>query len=179
MTALPKQYQWLAKEPGPRILTEGLKTYGTIEQPGAGDNPSILAWAKRVGLEKVYRDDATAWCGLWMSYVALQAGWDDPVNPLWARNWLDWGVERPKGTPMLGDVAVFECGKGGHVGVVVGEDAAAIHCLGGNQSDRVMIKRIAKKRLLGVRRCPWRVNEPANVRRVFLAGTGALSINEA
>ena len=176
---LPKKYQWLNSEPGPRLLTEGLKTYGTIETPGPDDNPSILAWARAVGLEKVYRDDATAWCGLWMAYVARQAGWDDPVNPLWARNWLTWGVARDKSTPMLGDVVVFSRGNGGHVGICVGDDSTAIHCLGGNQSDRVMIKRIAKARLLGVRHCPWRVNQPSNVRRITLAATGGLSTNEA
>ena len=60
-----------------------------------------------------------------------------------------------------------------------GEDAQAFHVLGGNQSDRVMIKRIAKNRLLGARRCPWRINQPAAVRPVVLAANGALSTNEA
>ena len=80
---------------------------------------------------------------------------------------------------MLGDVLVFARGKSGHVGIYVGEDASAFHVLGGNQSDRVMIKRIAKARLLGVRRCPWRINQPGNVRVVRLSGGGSLSTNEA
>jgi hypothetical protein len=42
-----------------------------------------------------------------------------------------------------------------------------------------MIKRIAKNRLLGIRRCPWRVNEPVNVKPVKLAASGSLSTNEA
>ncbi len=174
---LPKQYRWLADEPGPRILVEALKTYGTVEKPGPGSNPSIMAWAKAAGLERVYRADSTAWCGLWAAYVALQAGWEPPVNPLWARNWLSWGSPAP--APMLGDVLVFSRGSSGHVGLYVGEDATAFHVLGGNQSDRVMIKRIDKKRLLGARRCPWRINQPAGVRPVALAATGALSTNEA
>jgi hypothetical protein len=65
------------------------------------------------------------------------------------------------------------------VGLYVGEDVSAYHVLGGNQSDRVMIKRIAKNRLLGIRRCPWRVNEPVNVKPVKLAASGSLSTNEA
>lgn len=175
---LPAQYAWLAKEPGPRLLVEAVKTYGTIEKPGPGNNPSILQWAEEVGLDRVYRADSTAWCGLWMSYVAKQAGWDDPYNPLWARNWLNWG--KPVREAKLGDVLVFSRGSNsGHVGIYVGEDATAYHVLGGNQSDRVMIKRIAKARLLGIRRCPWRVNEPANVRVVKLAASGSLSTNEA
>lgn len=175
--SLPKHYAWLADEPGPRILVEALKTYGTIETPGPGDNPSILAWAKVTGLDRVYRDDATAWCGLWMAYVALQAGWEPPLNPLWARNWVAWGTGQKAGA--LGDVLVFARGKGGHVGMYVGEDAQAFHVLGGNQSDQVMVKRIAKNRLLGIRRCPWRINQPQTVRPVVLAASGSLSTNEA
>ena len=178
---LPRQYAWLADEPGPRILVEALRTYGTIEKLGAGSNPSILTWAKITGLDRIYRNDATAWCGLWMAYVALQAGWDVPLNPLGARNWLTFGVPQQK--PALGDVLVFwrgaSSGFNGHVGLYVGEDAEAFHVLGGNQSDRVMIKRIAKNRLLGARRCPWRINQPAAVRPVVLAANGALSTNEA
>lgn len=178
---LPKQYAWLADETSPRILVEAVKTYGTIEKPGAGNNPSIMAWAKATGLEKVYRSDETAWCGLWMAYVALQAGWDVPAFPLGARNWLGWGVPQKKAG--LGDVLVFwrerPNSEKGHVGMYVGEDKEAYHVLGGNQSDRVMIKRIAKSRLLGIRRCPWRVNQPASVRPVKIAAGGALSTNEA
>lgn len=178
MTDLPAQYQWLKREPGPRILVEALKTYGTAEKPGPGSNPSILQWAQDVGLDRVYKADATAWCGLWMSYVAKQAGWDDPYNPLWARNWLNFGTaQREAG---LGDILIFSRGRdSGHVGMYVGEDASAYHVLGGNQSDRVMIKRIAKNRLLGIRRCPWRVNQPGNIRPVKLAASGTLSTNEA
>ena len=178
MMKLPTQYAWLSDETGPRILTEALKTFGTIEKLGQGSNPSILSWAKATGLDRIYRDDATAWCGLWAAYVALQAGWEPPLNPLWARNWLKFGA--PQKQAGLGDILVFARGKGsGHVGLYVGEDPQAFHVLGGNQSDRVMIKRIAKARLLGIRRCPWRVNQPASVRAITLAASGGLSSNEA
>lgn len=33
--------------------------------------------------------------------------------------------------------------------------------------------------LLGIRRCPWRINQPANVRVIKLAAIGSLSTNEA
>ena len=175
--ALPKQYAWLAKEPGPRLLLEALRLYGTTEAPGAANNPTIMAWAKSTGLAKVYTADAVPWCGLGMAYIALQAGWDVPINPLWAQNWLKFG--NAAGKAMLGDVLVFGRKGGGHVGIYVGEDADAYHVLGCNQSDAVSIKRIAKARLLGVRRCAWRVNQPGNVRVIELASSGALSTNEA
>ena len=177
MTDLPSQYRWLSDEPGPRILKEALKVYGTAEKPGPNDNPAILQWAKATNLSRFYTDDSIPWCGLVMAYVALQAGYEPPLNPLWARNWMNFGTAQK--TAMLGDVLVFARGKSGHVGIYVGEDASAFHVLGGNQSDRVMIKRIAKARLLGARRCPWRINQPGNVRVVRLSGGDSLSTNEA
>jgi uncharacterized protein (TIGR02594 family) len=114
-----------------------------------------------------------------MSYVALQAGWDaSPAgNGLWARNWLQWGQPAP--VPMLGDVLVFSRGKDkGHVGLYVGEDASAFHVIAGNQGDIVSIKRIPKSRLLGIRRCPWRVNQPGSVRPIWLTASGPISTNE-
>lgn len=180
---LPAAYAWLNQEPGPRILTEFLKIHGTAEQVGPGNNPTILAWARSVGLEKVYRDDAIAWCGLAMAYVAGQAGWDNAPrgNALLARNWQHWGNSAD--VPMLGDVLVFwrgsRSGFKGHVGVYVGEDDTAFHVIGGNQEDRVSIKRLGRDRLLQARRCPWRINQPANVRPVRLAASGGLSNDEA
>lgn len=181
MAKLPKAYEWLSNEPGPRILQQALKTYGVVETPGPRSTPEILAWAQRTGLDRIYQDDSTAWCGLWMAYTALESGWDIGfTNPLGARQWLQWG--RAVSTPELGNVLVFWRGKRdgwqGHVGMYVGEDNEAYHVLGGNQADAVSIKRLGRDRLLGARECPWRVTKPANVRRVRLAATGALSSNE-
>ena len=182
ISKLPKQYAWLAAEPAPRILTTAVQLYGTAEQPGPNNNPSILEWAKAVGLDKQYKADSIAWCGLFMAYAALQAGFDPPqINPLGARNWLGFGV--PQDVAMLGDVLVFwrerETGFKGHVGIYVGESRDRYYVLGGNQQDMVSIAPVAKARLLGARRCKWRIAQPANVRCVFLENNGALSTNEA
>lgn len=176
---LPKPYAWLADEPGPRLMKEMLALHGTVEAKGSRNNPLILKWAKSIGLGKVYKADSVAWCGLTVAYAASQAGWDHAPrgNALWARNWAAWGDAADK--PMLGDVLVFVRKGGGHVGIYVAEDATAYHVLGGNQGDAVTIKRIAKNRLLAARRCPWRVNQPGNVRRVIVAASGGLSKNEA
>lgn len=171
---LPKAYADLAREPGPRMLTEFLKIYGVAETKGAGDTPAILSWAEAIGYGHVYLHDAVPWCGLTVAYVAAQAGWDHAPrgNPLWAQNWLSWGNPAPQ--PSLADVLVFGRTGGGHVAIYVGEDAEAYHILGGNQGDRVSFERKAKVALLGARRCPWRVNQPANVRRIFRAASGAI-----
>lgn len=177
---LPSEYAWLSREPGPRILLEMLKLYGTVEKPGPENNPVILQWAEAIGYGHVYTADSIAWCGLTVAYAAQQAGWDLPINPLWARNWLKWGVKQNRA--MLGDILVFERGPtSGHVGMYVGQDDGAdvYHVLGGNQSDQVIIKPIEQQRLVGIRRCPWRINQPSNVRVVRLAAGGVLSHNEA
>jgi uncharacterized protein (TIGR02594 family) len=178
---LPPAYKWLEAEPGPRILLEMLKIYGTVETPGPDNNPTIMQWAKAVGLERVYKNDATAWCGLAVAYAAGQAGWDNaPLgNALWARNWAAWGNPVAPGAAMLGDVLVFARGTGGHVALYVGEDNTHFHILGGNQSDAVNIRRKEKSLLIAARHCPWRIQQPANVRKMYLSATGVISENEA
>ena len=114
--------------------------------------------------------------GAGCSWQRSRAGKPLPDKPLWARNWLNWGTAVQ--IPELGDVLVFSRESGGHVGLYVGEDAGTYHVLGGNQGDAVSIRRLAKNRLLGTRRF-YRVGPPANVRRVRLCVSGALSTNEA
>ena len=82
---------------------------------------------------------------------------------------MNW-VTAPRGGPMA---------TAGHVGLYVGEDAAAYHVLGGNQSDKVCITRIAKNRLYAIRRPQFKIGQPRNVRQVFLESSGRLSTNEA
>ncbi|MBI1401465.1 TIGR02594 family protein [Hyphomonas sp.] len=178
---LPAAYAWLAREPAPRMLLEGIKTFGTLEGPGAEDNPVIMGWAAEVGvpaIEDAFTADAVPWCGLWMAVVAKRAGKPVNANALWARSWLRWGDKAPA-DPQLGDVLIFRRGKtSGHVGLYVGEDADAFHVLGGNQGDAVSIVRIDRDRLLGARRI-YTIAAPANVRRVMLKPAGGLSGNEA
>lgn len=160
------------------MLQEGLKIYGVHELAGIGDNPTIMSWAKELGISW-YQHDATPWCGLAMGIIALRAGHPFDKNKLLAAlEWAKWGQGVSYGAAMLGDVLVFKRTGGGHVTMYVGEDAEAYHCLGGNQSDQVDITRIAKTRIYAIRR-PIYQEQPANVRRIILASSGALSLNEA
>jgi uncharacterized protein (TIGR02594 family) len=168
---LPKPYAWLADEGAPKMLVEMLRLHGTVETPGARDNPAILAWAKEVGLERVYTDDSIPWCGLAMAVVAKRAGKPVVKDPLWALNWRKFGV--PVERPMLGDVIVKTRKGGGHVTLYVGEDSTAYHCLGANQSDQVNVARYLKTDNWSFRRPIWSIAQPANVRVVKLAAGGA------
>lgn len=178
MTALlPAAYRWLGElAPLPRMVDEALKLFGTIETPGSGNTPTIMAWAAETGLQRVYTADSVPWCGLFMAVVARRAGKTLPSSPLWALSWSKFG--EAGGQPRLGDVLTFKRDGGGHVAMYVGEDASCYHVLGGNQSDRVCITRILKSRLYSVRR-EYRVGPPATAKPYILAPTGAVSIDEA
>lgn len=173
---LPKQYSWLETESGPKMIVEALKLFDTQEKLGKEDNATIIAWAYEIGgkVEHIYKADSIAWCGLFMAVIAKRAGKTLVVDPLWALNWGTFGTYIEQ--PMLGDVLVFvrtaaDGSKAGHVGLYVGEDETAYHVLGGNQDDKVCIKRILKTRLYTSRR-PKYNNLPGNVRIIKLDNTG-------
>ena len=170
-------YAWLKKETSPKILVEAVKHIGTKEIVGKQHNPTILSWAKALGLEKVYTNDEIPWCGLFVAYCAHASGLDVVKHPLWALNWNKYGNVAK--VAMLGDVLTFTRNGGGHVGIYVGEDATHYHVLGGNQNNSVSVSRIAKDRLSQARRTAWKVAQPASVRVVHLEAKGVITTNEA
>jgi uncharacterized protein (TIGR02594 family) len=164
--------------PLPAMLVEARKFIGTAEAPGPANNPAILEWAAELGLSNVYTADAIPWCGLFMALVAHRADKPLPAGPLWALNWSNFGS--PAGQPCLGDVLVFVREGGGHVTMYVGEDRQGyFHCLGGNQSDKVCVERIAKSRLHAARCPPFKIQMPASREPVILNADGSISENEA
>jgi uncharacterized protein (TIGR02594 family) len=172
---LPQQYQWLGTITPPNTIKEALKLYGIKEKIGTDDNPIIMDWADECNITG-YSADSIPWCGLFVSVVVTRAGWERVASPLWARDWLHFGV--PSDVPSLGDVLVFSRDGGGHVGFYIGEDSACYHVLGGNQSDSVCVTRINKVRLLGARRPKWKVAKPASVIPYKLLADGGISTNE-
>ena len=173
---LPKKYEWLYDEPGTKMIKEFIKIYGVTEVPGAGDNPIILQWASETGLDKDYKHDATAWCGLTMAVVAKRAGKTFPDGPLWALNWAHFGKKVSDG-PKYGDILVFKRKGGGHVGLYIAEDEECYHVGGGNQSDTTNIIRKEKSRLYAVRR-PIYINQPACVRKIYMNDDGVIDNKE-
>lgn len=169
-------YVWLKNELSPKILVEAVKLIGTKEIVGKQHNPVILNWAKELNLSKIYTEDEIPWCGLFIAYCAHKAGVQVVNRPLWALNWAKYGTKVEE--PMLGDILTFKRNGGGHVGIYVGEDNRFFHVLGGNQNNSVNVTRIAKSRLHQARRTAWRIAQPANVRKVFLAAKGIITTNE-
>ena len=173
---LPTAYQWLSLEDAPRHMLKAIELYGTQETVGPKHNPVIMGWAKEVGLSSVYTADEIPWCGLFMAVVMQRAMRPVVQNPLGALNWNNFGVH--SNTPMFGDVLTFSRKGGGHVGIYVAEDDTTYHVLGGNQGNKVCIKRIEKSRLSQARRPLYNV-QPDNVRVVKIITNGDISTNEA
>ncbi len=183
---LPARWKWLADENAPRLLVEALKLYGTLEAPGAADNPQILAWADEVSGSgntsgSWYDRDSIPWCGLFLAVLAVRAAKPVPHEYLRAKAWLTFG--RRAARPELGNVMIFSRGDpngpSGHVGLYVGETDHFYYVLGGNQSDSVCITRQAKHRLIESR-VFWRTRAPANVRPIYVdRDFGQISENEA
>ncbi|UWQ30263.1 peptidoglycan-binding protein [Leisingera sp. M523] len=101
-----------------------------------------------------------------------------PENPLGARNWRDWGQSTD---PVHGATLIFwrvsRNSWQGHVGFYHGEDTTHYHVLGGNQSNAVTVRRMAKDRLLASR---WPIGVPVSGRQIHLSPGGMpISRNEA
>jgi uncharacterized protein (TIGR02594 family) len=169
-----------APVPVPVWYAEAQRLKGTRETAGSKSNPVILAWAQKLGgfAARYYRDDATPWCGLFVGHCIGVTLPDEvlPSNPLSALAWGSFGEAVPSGR--VGAVCVFKRKGGGHVGFYVGEDAQAVHVLGGNQSDNVTIARVDKARLVGLR-WPKTAPAPAPGGARVLEARGQLSTNEA
>ena len=137
-----------------RLLEVALDEYGVAEKSGEPDADRILAYADESSVPDTTADE-TPWCSIFMNWVAETAGYEASEQQN-ARSWLNVG--RPVETPVPGDVVVFwresrDSWKG-HVGVYVGhsQDGSQVHCLGGNQDDRVDISAYDVDRVLGFRR---------------------------
>lgn len=176
-----KEFDWLYKEPAPKMLLEFLKIYGIKEVVGKQNNPVIMQWAKDLGLSQ-YTSDEIAWCGLAMGIIAYRAGKPIPMRNdlLGARNWLQWG--KPITKPELGNILVFSrpgSSWQGHVGLYIAETKTTYFTGGGNQGNRVSIVEIPKSRLLGAREL-YQTAKPHNVRSIYMEpGKAPISINEA
>lgn len=176
---LPAKFKYLEAPDMPLVIKEALKLYGTWEWPGAAHNPVILSWAKALGIDAIYKDDETAWCGLSAAYVLTRAKKFVPLKSwdlLRALKYKAFGVEVLH--PAIGDVLIFGRTGGGHVGFYVGESKSTFFVLGGNQGNQFNIVEIAKTRLVAARR-PVYTCPPASVKSVLLGASGVVSQNEA
>jgi uncharacterized protein (TIGR02594 family) len=158
---------------------EAQRLVGTREIVGPKHNPTILAWAKKLGSKVLginVTDDETAWCGLFVAHCMAEAGIAPAPIAVRASSWATWGSALRADRLAQGAVLVFQRPGGRHVGFYVGEDATTYHVFGGNQSNMVSITRIAKDRCVARR---WPVGVPVTGAPVFVSANGTISKNEA
>ncbi|NQY29963.1 MAG: TIGR02594 family protein [Flavobacteriaceae bacterium] len=126
---------------------------GIKEIPGRKDNPEVLKYFFELGYDGHKLKDETAWCSAFANWVCKTACLDYS-KLLNARSWLRIGT--PVTIPQLGDVVILWREKRnswkGHVGFYMNHDEKYIYILGGNQSNKVCIRRYPKGKLLGYRR---------------------------
>lgn len=166
----------------PAWLMAARALLGTREAAGSANSPTILGWAKRLGMKVlgiVYKADSVPWCGLFVAHCLREAGVDlaEMKVGVRAKAWATWGA--PIGADRLapGAILVFDREGGGHVAFYVGEDATHYHLLGGNQGDAVSIMRLAKSRCIARR---WPRGWPVIGRPAQMSAAGVpVSRNEA
>lgn len=158
--------------------SEAARLQGVTEVAGSKSNSTILGWATAIGgwVASYFDDDDIPWCGLFAAHCIGATLPDEPLpsNPLGALNWSTFGIACE---PQPGAILTFSRDGGGHVGFYVSEDADYFHVLGGNQSNKVNVTKVAKSRHKATR---WPKTAPAPTgKRVIAAFTGAVSTNEA
>lgn len=124
------------------IVQVASRYIGTAEKPGKENNPEIMAWAKAIGAEN-YPSDETAWCALFVNFIAFQCGYDgtfrhNSLSPLLARHWLQVGQEVKE--PQPGDILIStrgKDGKQGHVAIVVERLKGKCIVISGNWGGKV------------------------------------------
>ena len=134
---------------------------GLKEMAGTASNPLILAMLQLD--TKWVEDDQVPWCSALLNFVFFLLGLPRSRS-LAARSWLLVGQSVPLSDAQPGhDVVILKRGTGvqpgpaviaaaGHVGLYVGQDAATVTIVGGNQGDAVSVASFQKSRILGIRR---------------------------
>lgn len=155
-------------------IVEALKHNGLREIPGKEHCPTIQRWTAE--LKGWWSDDETPWCGTFVAHCLRSTGFEVPKLWMRAKAWAEWGTPLVRPAPCC--IVVFMRDGGGHVGFVLGEDAAGnLMVLGGNQGNRVSIAPFARARVLAYRCPPGQILPATALAR--MSSDGKLSTNEA
>ena len=191
---LPKNFEWLSTIGLlPKMVMAGIPLLGVQEIKGAKSNPEILKFAEELNIADIYKNDDTSWCALAHNAIAQRAGkpiygYTDKYDLLRALAFRQQGVTINKkdwvvvatDEAELGDTLIFKRPEGGHIGIYIGENNTHFYVMGGNQNNMYSFTRIAKQRLVAVRRPAYPIAKPATVKKYFLNDSGVpVTTNEA
>lgn len=122
---------------------------GVSELPGPQHNERVLQYLRTTNLGRWgRRRDETPWCAAFVNWC-LQTTGRTGTKSAAARSFAKYGTALAR--PEHGAIAVFERGRGGHVGFVTDWDRESIAVLGGNQRNKVCVREYPASRLIGYR----------------------------
>lgn len=191
---LPENFSWMDENnigEWPKMITEGVKLLGVKEIKGPENNPEIMKCAAELHVSDIYTsDDRMAWCALVQCAIARRAGhpvnYKDNYDYLRALSFLKQGIEFNKeewlviaiNLAMFGDVLIVKRPEGGHDCMYIAESKTHFYVMGGNQNDQYGFTKIAKERIVGVRR-PHYTTTPPSVKKYYMNDSGQMSEYES
>ena len=145
-------YQWLMLGSIPHMVNEAISLWRAIEaiKGTTAEAISTAEVAAALHGDTVSSRDPVARAGLVLAVLARRARRSVPETPQCALDWANYGTAA--GQPRLGDILCLLSEDGAYVGLYIGEDAGAFHCLGVTYDDRIGIQRLAKTKLYTIRR---------------------------
>ncbi len=145
-------YQWLTRLAVPRMVCEAIGLWKATAATGLTTSAHIPEAEVTAVLhgDTAASHDPVPRAGLVLAVLARRARKTVPDAPQCALNWTTFGSEA--GQPRLGDVVCSLSESGPRVGLYVGEDDLAYHCLGATEDDLMGVERVPKKWLYAVRR---------------------------
>ncbi|WNN12452.1 lysozyme [Chryseobacterium phage MA9V-2] len=155
---------------------------GTAEVAGAGSNPRIDEY-HRVGggLSGGQANDATAWCGSFVGWCMVKAGYPKPNGSAAAISWANYGIPCAPGT--VGAIIVLKLKpssmtySGNHVGFCAGLNGDKVSILGGNQGNSVSQLNMASAKVIAWRLPPGSPSQGIANAGNSVAPTGPLRIS--
>jgi len=139
------------------ILEVASKEIGVAEIPGDAENPRIQAYHKWADEGKGVHTDISEevpWCSSFICFCYERIGLPSTDSRL-ARSWLKWGRSSRTG-PIPGDVCVKwrqnPHSWQGHTFIFLGFEGRYVWGLGGNQKNKVSVKKFETRKVLDIRR---------------------------
>ncbi len=139
------------------MVAMAISMHGLMEVKGAKSNERLLSMI-RGAIPWATDDSETAWCGIFIGYLAGKCGLQRPDLYFRAKEWLGVGdhVDLNHQRVEIGDIVVLSTPTGHHVTMWVRDgfdnEPGLFSALGGNQNDMVDITQYRKDRIVGIRR---------------------------
>lgn len=131
-------------------IAVAFKEYGQARLVGHQSNPRILEYLHAIP-SAANATDKEDWASAFAEWCLNQVGINGPKS-MKPKAWITWGQEIKE--PKAGAIAVFNFDGTEHVGFVIVEADDDLTVLGGNQEEKVEVRRYPKSKLIDYRMPP-------------------------